>query len=103
MSVLLLVSERFNWVEARGFPGGPNAKDQTDTHAGNKTTDGGPQWDVRGHYQAQQKSQEPTNREPDKTSESCKSGGLDQELPHDVAAASPDCFAHANLARSFGN
>src|SRR6266480_5979065 len=46
---VLFVPERLNGIEAGGFPRGPDAKDQTNPYAGNKTANGRPERHVRWH------------------------------------------------------
>src|SRR5208337_5037613 len=95
-----LIAQGHNGVETGGFDGGPQAEEEANTDRDNKARDHRPEGNC-GRQSRNEGSDKETHRiaeqNPQYSTQAGKAHGLEQELPGDIAAASANGFAHADL------
>src|SRR5271154_869367 len=105
LQIRLFVAQGFDWVEARGFGGRPDAEDQADADRNREADDDGP-GGHHGFQRADHGNQEDDGAADDNADDAAGSGeghGFEEELPGDVATARADGFTHTNFASALGD
>src|SRR5271155_5312158 len=96
LQIRLFVAQGFDWVEARGFGGRPDAEDQADADRNREADDDGP-GGHHGFQRADHGNQEDDGAADDNADDAAGSGeghGFEEELPGDVADEQADGTEH---------
>src|SRR5262245_7711375 len=100
---VLLISERFNWIESRRFPRRRQAESQTEPDRHHNSDKGRPDRDQCREDQLDKFRGNRAELNPEQATHYRQSGGFNKKLQDDVAPFRTNRFSHSDLSCPIGD